>query len=152
MGSHEIKNFGPEAHLNARPPFGHVRQRCEGWIWYRNIWYRYSWKFQDNLCIVCQDDHARGLKFGKQVNTSMKWWCRGWPHPPRLQSGPFNVFQVWIFRYYSCKKILLCLFWIFSTYWDKIILLSPMWLMLWKLKLSNHHRLCWLSWAVLPGH
>ena len=25
-------------------------------------------------------------------------WCQGWPHSPRLQSGSFNVLQVWLWK------------------------------------------------------
>ena len=23
-------------------------------------------------------------------------WCQGWPHPPRFQSGTFNILKVWL--------------------------------------------------------
>ena len=42
--------------------------------------------------------HARELKFGTQVKNKYynDPWFQEWPHPPSIQSGTFNVLQVWL--------------------------------------------------------
>ena len=36
-------------------------------------------------------------------------WYQGWLHPPRLQSGTFNIHKVWLFGWWVLESLLLML-------------------------------------------
>ena len=56
------------------------------------VWLR-GWGVLDTLLFMLESWH---LAHKSRITYHDDPWCQEWPHPPSIQSGTFNVLQVWI--------------------------------------------------------